>query len=182
MVNPLDYLPGSRKLWLGLLAVALVASLVARQVYIHHRHMSYLNLTLGCTKVKGVAESGFHFQEETDSKPFRWTNGDAKLLVPINPRHPPQRLWISIETFRPKITAIRFQVLVDGTTQFDGTVPPGKWETTLDLASHQFTDPTMIELRSATFVPKGAMDKGKNTDTRVLGVQVKGIMFQRDEK
>jgi hypothetical protein len=40
----------------------------------------------------------------------------------------------------------------------------------------------MIELRSETFVPKGVMDKGKNTDTRMLGVQVKGVMLQRDAK
>ncbi|MHB0955208.1 MAG: hypothetical protein ACYC0X_02405 [Pirellulaceae bacterium] len=182
MINPLDHLPGSRKLWLGLFALAVVVVFGTRHLYLHYRHTSYLNFMLGCQEVQGVAESGFHFQEETDSRPFRWTNGNGKLLIPVNTRHPPQRLWIGIETFRPKATPVRLQVLVDGTAMFNGSVPPGKWETTLDLIAHQFTDLTMIELRSETFIPKGVMDNGKNTDTRVLGVQVKGIMLKDREK
>ncbi len=182
MVNPLDNLPGSKKLWFGLLALTVVIVLGTRQAYLHYRHMSYLNFMLGCQEVKGVAESGFHFQEETESGPFRWTNGNAKLLVPIDTRHPPQRLWISIETLRPKTAPVRLQVWVDGTAMFDGSVPLGKWETTLDLTPQQFTDLTMIELRSATFVAKGVMENGKNTDTRILGVQVKGVMLNRNEK
>ena len=88
----------------------------------------------------------------------------------------------SIETFRPKAGAIRFQVLADGIAVFDGSAPLGKWEKTFDLSSNKFSDKVMIELRSETFVPKGVMDKGKNTDTRMLGVQVKGVMLQRDAK
>ena len=34
----------------------------------------------------------------------------------------------------------------------------------------------------ATFVPKGVMDGGKNTDARVLGVQVRGVMLKRDDE
>lgn len=180
MLHLLDFLPGPRKLWLGLLFLTVVLLLGVRYVYLRYHHTSYLNLILGCTKVEGVTESGFHFQEEFGSQPYRWTNGSGKLLVPINAKRPPQRLWISIETYRPKATPVRCQIRVDGVVKFDGSVPPGKWETTLDLNSHQFADPTLLELRSTTFVPKGVMDKGKNTDTRALGVQVKGIMLQRD--
>lgn len=174
-----NYLPGSRKLWMGLLVLTVVVLLGARYAYVHFRQVSFLNLMLGCTRVEGVAESGFHFQEGANSQPFRWTNGSAKLLVPINSKRPPQRLWISIETYRPKATPVRCQIRVDGSVKFDGPVAPGKWETTLDLNQHQFANPTLLELRSTTFVPKGVMDKGQNTDARTLGVQVKGIMLQR---
>lgn len=182
MINPLSYLPGSPRLWLGLLLLSAVTALGAQQVYLRYRYLSYMNVMLGCTQVDGVAESGFHFQEQTDSVPFRWTNGAAKLLVPINTRHPPQRLWVSIETFRPKRGPVRFQILVDGKLLFDGTVPTGKWETTVDLSSHEFTDRAFIELRSETFFPKGVMDQGLNTDTRQLGVQVKGVMLLGEER
>jgi hypothetical protein len=182
MINPLYYLPGSRKQQLSVLVLAVGVPLVVWQATVYYERRSpYLNVMLGRTAVKGVAESGFHFQEYTDSVPFRWTNGDAKLLVPISPRRPPQRLWISIETFRAKPTTVRFQVLVDDSAVFDGSVPLGSWEETFDLSSHRFSKQAMIEIRSATFVPKGLMDGGKNTDTRVLGVQVKGIMLQRGD-
>jgi hypothetical protein len=127
-------------------------------------------------------ESGFHFQEYNGSEPFRWTSSSARLLVPISVKRPPQRLWVSVETFRAKAGAVPFQVLIDDASLFDGSVPLGKWEKSFDLSSHAFSKQTMIELRCATFVPKGVMDGRKNTDTRVLGVQVKGIMLQRDKK
>jgi hypothetical protein len=180
MMNPLDRLPGERKLWLGLLALAVLIAWGTRQAYLRYRSASYVNVMLGCQPVKGVAESGFHFQEETDSRPFRWTNGGAKLLVPVNTRRPPRRLWVSIEALRPDTTPVKLQVLVDGAAIFDEPVPAGEWEATFDLDSHQFSDATLVELRSSTFVPKGVMDAGKNTDTRVLGVQVKGIMLRRE--
>ncbi len=181
VVNPFNYLPGSRKLWLVLAGLLVLISVGVRQAVVRYRNTSYLNLLLGCTPVHGVAEAGFHFQEQSESGPFRWTNGAARLLVPANPGHPPERLWISIETYRPRAKPIRLQILVDESIVFDGQAPIGKWEKSFNLGSRQFSDKVMIEIRSDTFVPKGVMDRGKNNDTRVLGVQVKGIMLQQDE-
>jgi hypothetical protein len=181
MINPLYYLPGPPKLWLGLFVLVVVVPVVAWLGVSYHQHRSpYLNVMLGCTAVAGVKESGLHFQEYNGSEPFRWTNGNAKLLVPISVKRPPQRLWVSIETLRPKPTKVRCQVLVDDVPVFDGSAPLGKWEKDFDLSSHPFSKQVLIELRSETFIPKRLMDGGKNTDTRVLGVQVKGIMLQRD--
>jgi hypothetical protein len=135
---------------------------------------------LGCEPVDGVAESGFHFQEHNGSEPFRWTNGAAKLLVPIDAA--PSRMWVSVDAFRPKAISVRLHVLVDGATVFDGSVPPGKWERTFYLRSQQFSEELLIELRSNVFVPKGVIHGGKSTDKRVLGVQVKGIMLQDDDE
>jgi hypothetical protein len=183
MVNTIHRLPGPRKLWLGLL-VAAVALPLAWQAIAHYREKSrwaYLNLVLGSTKVEGVLESGFHFQEYNGPDPFRWTNGTAKLIVPVSARRPPQRLRVSIETYRPKVMSIPFQVLVDNIPVFDGKIALGKWEKTFDLASHPFSQQVLVELRSGQFIPKGLMDRGKNTDTRRLGVQVKAIVLERDE-
>lgn len=183
MINPLYYLPGPRKLWLGLFLFVAVVPLTTWQCVSYLQQRSpYLNVMLGSTAVKGVMESGFHFQEYVGAEPFRWTSSSARLLVPISVKRPPQRLWVSVEILRPKAGEVPFQVLIDEASLFDGPLPLGKWEKTFDLSSHPFSKRTMIELRCATFVPKGKMDAGKNTDTRVLGVQVKGIMLQSDEK
>jgi hypothetical protein len=156
-----------------------VIPLAAWQATAYYQARSpYLNVVLGCTRVEGVAESGFHFQEYLGSEPFRWTNGEAKLLVPISVKRPPQQLWLSIEVLRAKAGPIRLQILVDEDVVFDGLASLGKWEKTFDLSAHRFSRRVMIELRSETFEPKGVMDAGKNTDTRVLGVQVKGIMLK----
>jgi hypothetical protein len=181
MVNPLGYDSRFRIIWITLIAIVLLAIPIAYFVYLRYHNMAYLGVMLGCEEVEGVVESGFHYQEQTDSKPFRWTNGAGRLYVPVNKSRPPTKLWVSIETFRPTKEPIRFQVVVDGENLYDGEVPAWKWEETFDLTSLQFSDKTMIELRSETFVPKGVMDEGLNTDTRVLGVQVQGVMLSRDD-
>jgi hypothetical protein len=162
----------------GLLILLVAVPLGVRRAVSHRQHGSYLNVLLGCAKVDGVEESGFHYQEYVGSEPFRWTDGEATLLVPIDT--PPRRLWVSGVTLRPDLTPVSLEILVDGTSLFEGVLPPGKWEKTFDLTSHPLSDQVTIELRSDTFVPEGVMDGGTNTDTRELGVQIRGIMLQHD--
>lgn len=182
MFNLLDYLPGARKRWLGVLVLAIALPLGIWKAAAYYPSKSYVNLMLGAVPVEGVRESGFHYQEYVGDEPFRWTNGFARLLVPVSAKEPPQRLWLSVGVLRPKVTPVRFQVLVDETMVFDGKLSSSRSEMPLDLASHSFSKQAVIELRSETFKPKGVMDGGKNLDPRELGVQVWGIMLQRDEK
>lgn len=175
----MNYLLRSPKLWTTVLLSAAAVGLLVYQLYVHRKNLSYLNTPLGCQQVDGVAESGFHYQEHDNTIPFRWTNGNAKLLVPINTRHPPEQLWVQITALRPTMDPVRFQLLIDGEALHDGVVPPGKWDRTFDLSGHTFNDATLVELRSAVFVPKGVMDQGKNTDPRRLGVQVQGLKLVR---
>ncbi|MGO8745143.1 MAG: carboxypeptidase-like regulatory domain-containing protein [Thermoguttaceae bacterium] len=194
MVNLLDYLRGTRKLWLGLLVLAVGLPLTAWLVVTHYRRSSspapsasskagasYLNLLLGCVPVKGVAESGFSYQEKNGLVPFRWTDGAAKLLVPVDAEHPPQRLWVSIGIYRPEPASVPCHVLVDGISLYEGPVPIGRWAINLDLSSHSFSEQAAIELQSGTFLPKGRMSGGTYTDPRTLGVQVNGVMLERDD-
>ena len=180
MTRPMNYLPRSPKLWATVLLCAAVVGLLVYHLQVHRKNLSYLNIPLGCQQVDGVAESGFHYQEQSNAIPFRWTNGNAKLLVPVNTRHPPERLWVQIGALRPTMDPVRFQLLIDGEALYDGVVPPGSWETTFDLSDRTFNDATLVELRSAVFVPKSVMDHGKNTDPRTLGVQVQGLKLVRE--
>lgn len=183
MFNPLDYLPESRKLRTVLVVILLVAiGVVTWAAVAYFGRKSYVNVRLGCQAVEGVLDSGFHYQEYEGETPFRWTNGHAKLLVPINPRQPPQTLWVQIATYRPTLDPIPFRVLVDGEPVYDDEVPQGRWEETFNLAGHEFSDEVMIELISSTFVPEGVMDEGTNDDPRQLGVQVHGVMLKRDDQ
>jgi hypothetical protein len=140
-----------------------------------------LNRVLGCLPVQGVTESGFQFPEKDRSEPFRWTDGAAKLVVPLAANETPQRLWVNIQTIRPTATRIRLKILVDGSPLFEGPVRTGRWAANLDLSSRRFSGQTTIELQSDTFTPKSVMDGGKNPDTRALGTQLKGIMLQSDD-
>jgi hypothetical protein len=164
----------------GLLILLVAVPLGVRMAVSRLQHRSYLNVLLGCVRVDGVEESGFSFQEYHDSEPFRWTNGAAKLVIPIDT--PPRRVWVRVYTLRHEPTPVALEILIDGTSVFEGEVPLGQWERTFDLGSHPFSEQVMIELLSDTFVPQGVMDEGTNTDTRVLGVEVRGIMLQHDEK
>lgn len=174
--------PGKNRQWTAIASVVIAVGIVAAAVAVLRRPKSYVNVLLGCQAVEGVRDSGFHYQEYDQGVPFRWTNGRGKLLVPIDPRRPPQTLWVSLMTFRPKPDPVPFRILVDGKVVYDGTVPSGKWEKAFDLRSHQFGKEVMVELLSSTFVPKGVMEEGKNTDPRTLGVQVRGVMLKRDKQ
>ena len=188
MPDPPSQLPASREPRMGrlvLMVVGLLILLVAvplgvRMAVSHLQHRSYLNVVLGCKRVDGVEESGFHYQEYHDTEPFRWTDGAARLVIPIDT--PPRQVWVSVYTLRAEPTPVPFEILVDGTSLFEGELPLGEWERTFELGSHQFSERVAIELRSDTFVPEGVMDEGTNTDTRVLGVQIRGIMLQHDDR
>jgi len=69
-----------------------------------------LNQTLGCQPIPGVEETGFLFQEQADGRPFRWTTGQAKLIVPIDRRKPPQSLEVDFEQHKPTGTLMQLFV------------------------------------------------------------------------
>src|SRR5262249_24413927 len=62
----------------------------------------YLNTTLGNQFVPEVQESGFYHEEYNRAgDPFRWTNGNGKLVIPIDRRKPPTGLVVELFLARP---------------------------------------------------------------------------------
>ena len=110
----------------------------------------------------GGRTSGLYGTEWARARPFRWTRGDTRLLVPIDPEALPSALAVDVlMTGGPK----RLSVKVDGCTLFDETIK-GRWSATLALRDCRLVPPELeIALLSDTHVPQ-------TRDTRSLGVGI----------
>jgi hypothetical protein len=57
---------------------------------------------------------------------------------------------------------------------------PWKWQRTFDLAGIDLGEALVLDIVSDTFIPKD--DGGPKEDSRILGVQVKGVTLLRNEQ
>jgi hypothetical protein len=130
-----------------------------------------LDRTFGCVPVPGVEESGFFPQEVFQGKSFRWTDGFATLIIPIDKQDPPRALAIDFELQKPYRTLL--QVFVNETKVFDRPVAPGRLLEIIDLQKIDLGREVTIDIHSDTFVP--AEEIPGSRDARALGVNVKGI-------
>jgi sugar lactone lactonase YvrE len=169
----------SRSVWpwaaLGLLLLALLGGGL---FLLHHpkkKGLSLVNVTVGSESVAGVEESGFHVQQfGPDGQPFRWTDGNARLEIPIDRATPPRALRVQLWPYRPanaEPAAVR--ILVNQHELLRQTLSRDRWEQTFDLTGLPPADTAVVEIRSDTFVPAEIKDGGQ--DTRTLGVQVRGV-------
>jgi hypothetical protein len=168
----------TRRRNLLLLLVALLACIIPYAIYSVRKGLHQpINLehVLGCEPVPEVEESGFFNQEQYQGRPFRWTNGMAKLVVPIDPKAPPNALEIDFMIQKPHGSLL--QVFVNGEKVFDRLARPGRLFETLDLSAVNLGQEVVIEVISDTFVP--ADELRGSTDPRALGVNVKGIRLLR---
>jgi hypothetical protein len=139
---------------------------------------SFVAVPLGCKRVAAVADEGFSYDEFADGKPFRMTTGHGKLWIPIDPGRPPSSLSVQLDNRRPpKQRQIPLKIVVNDKTVFNEKIPtqPGVWEQVFKLSQLDLGDEVCVELISDTYVPRGAMDRGRNDDPRTLGVRVVGI-------
>ena len=118
----------------------------------------------------GGRASGFYGTEWAGVRPFRWTRGDARLVVPLDPETLPTSLAVEVLiTGGPK----QLNISIDGCALFDDTINQ-RWSATFDLGDCRLAPPELeITLRSDTHVPSAR-------DTRALGVAV-GRIELRDE-
>jgi RNA polymerase sigma factor (sigma-70 family) len=131
--------------------------------------VSYLDRPLGAEVVPGVAEEGLWQTEFTkvSGEPFRWTNGHARLLVPLADP-PPRAVRVRLGVPVPRRLR-RLCVRVNGESRFDEPVDmPFEWSRTFDLSAPDLGKVLEIEVISDTFVPE-------QLDERTLGVCVRGI-------
>ena len=130
--------------------------------------LDYRNVALGDRWVWGVRESGFYGRRGNNGR--RWTNGAAKLVVPIDENRPPQVLKVDLASTGPKGTQLT--VLVNSDVLFHESVPRGRWSKTFSLAGRSFNKHLTLELLSDTVVPR---ETTGSTDGRSLGVMVEAI-------
>ena len=125
-----------------------------------------LNLILDATvALLGATAAGFHGLEHTEARAFRWTTGEARINVPIDPEAPPAALAVDVVmTGQPKW----FRIEADGCVLFDDTIS-SRWAESFILDSCRLTPPSLeILLASDTHVPD-------TSDNRTLGVGVAAV-------
>jgi WD40 repeat protein len=137
---------------------------------------SWLNLTVGSEYMPELNESGFYLQEYDRGQLFRWTNGNARLVIPIERSKPPQSMYVRLLIQRqPRVPQAQVEIAVNGRALFRDHVPVGRWEQSFDLGGMDLGEELVLQLDSDTFVPVAG-------DPRSLGVQVRGIKLVRDEE
>lgn len=118
----------------------------------------------------GGRASGFYGTEWSGARLFRWTDGEARLVVPFDRQAPPSSLAIDVAlTGGPKQLSIR----VEDCALFDETINR-RWSGTFDLGDCSLAPPAVeITLLSDTHVPS-------TRDTRTLGVAVSRIELRTE--
>lgn len=141
---------------------------------------SFLGINLGAETVPDVAESGFYNQEVEGDKPFRWTDGKARLTVPLRTDEVPRSLLVNLFAPRPAgVPTVLVKVLLNQRVLFDGEISPGRWNQTFDLENTDAGAEAVIDIVSDTLVPASVpqADGSASGDGRNLGVQVHGIQL-----
>jgi serine/threonine protein kinase len=138
---------------------------------------SFLDIDLGNHAVSGVEDSGFHHDERNpEGIPFRWTDGHARLVIPLDRSDPPEALLVRLVWLRNS----RLQIKVNGRELVNDRNGAQEtiWEKTLDLRGMELGDRLVLELLSDTLVPS-IESQGQNTDARTLGVRVRLVKLLR---
>jgi hypothetical protein len=140
-------------------------------VFLHRELPDYLNMPLGVEPVAGIEEAGFYDPEEITGQRLRWTNGSARLSVPIR-KTTPKTVLVELEI--PTLAANRLAIIVNGRILIDGAVQPGNdWANTFSLPDVEPGEKLNVEVLSGSFVP--AKVNRHSGDQRTLGVKVRGI-------
>jgi serine/threonine protein kinase/WD40 repeat protein len=132
----------------------------------------WLNVVLGREPVSGIDEAGFSIQEyDKYENPFRWTDGNARLVIPVDKQTPPRSLDVHVHNYRPQAQKSDLHILVNDRTLFHEQISQGRWQQTFDLKGIDLGEKVTVQVRSDTFSPR----KHLSDDDRILGVQVRGI-------
>jgi hypothetical protein len=136
----------------------------------------YLDTPLGNEAVWGVSEKGFHELARDYGRTVRWTDGAARLRVPLDPKRLPTALTVRLGA---GAAGTSLRVLVNGQELFQGTLPGGPFVKSFDLSTVplQQKKAAIIELLSSTFVPPPVHEDKEPP----RGVQVSEIRLVREE-
>jgi hypothetical protein len=140
------------------------------------RPSSFLNVSLGGYIVPRIEESGFHPTERGMDGRFRWTKGQAKLVIPLHKNERPQAILVQLGL--PRTRSVRITVndreLLDEKANEQGPPVSWAWEKMLDVSGIDLGDKVTVEI-SSNIQPLLVDPRGEKTDARELGVAVRGI-------
>jgi len=106
--------------------------------------------------------------------PVRWTNGAAKLVVPLNEERMPKAMGVEIVLPEEmKVKQKKLKILVNGYKLFDGQISDEGYCQFFPLSHVPLGKQLTIELLSDQHILKNIL-KDSN-DERTLGVMVKDI-------
>ena len=129
----------------------------------------------------GLVEHGLYGVEEWPQGAVRWTDGDARVILPIHRARPPRRLRLIVAGNSPD--GGRLRVRVNGVRVLDVRLEPLKqgetWSDVLDLSAVDPGSRLTVEIESDTFVPSQRYKRSR--DERRLGVAVLGFELLKDE-
>jgi serine/threonine protein kinase len=161
----------------SVLVLAIVASVCSWLFWPWRDKYWYLNTSLGNQFIPEVQESGFHQEEFNKAgEPYRWTNGNARLVIPIDRRKPPTGLVVQLFLVRPaQVNTVWVQIVANNHELTKQQVsleksegmswsPPG----VLDLTGIDVGDELVLDIISDTFIPQ-------ETTPRTLGVVVRRV-------
>ena len=128
------------------------------------------NLSARSATAWGIVQEGLYKEEGEGDGSFRWTNGRARLVVPIDAARPPSAIEIAILMVPPNGASLR--VVANGCTVLESRVPNGPWSATAKLDRCSISGTTLtIDVLSNGFTP-GPRDR------RTLGVAVHALRLR----
>ena len=166
IVDPGLLQPGANTLAVFAVRERADGTVALAEAYVGDGEPRALNLILDTTvALLGATAAGFHGLEHTEDRAFRWTTGEARINVPIDPEAPPAALAVDVVmTGQPKWLRIE----ADGCVRFDDTIS-SRWAESFVLDSCRLTPPSLeILLASDTHIPD-------TSDHRTLGVGVAAV-------
>ena len=132
---------------------------------------SPFHVALGLQPIPGVKESGYYDPERNGDGPFRWTNGKARLEIPLDNQEFPRAILVRLLREPNRFLRITINDHEFVNEKAPGAPAPWDWERTLDLSGLERGEKLVLEIASNTTTPK--------KDSRPLGVQVRGIRLFR---
>lgn len=159
---------------LVLLALAIAAPIVIRsRGRTEDMVASWLDQPLGTQPLAEIVEEGFYGREVSEASgiAFRWTNGAAKLVIPL---HGPPPTGLHIRLILPGLPAYRLSIQVNGKALFEDQLAlNGLWSETFDLSTMTLGKELTVEIQSGSHIPANIRKGSK--DERILGVRLVAI-------
>jgi len=168
-----------RKWWIFSSIVLFLALVLAGVRLLRHSPKPHemANVNLVNNLASEVSEAGIYEQEyDPDGRAFRWTDGHAKLVIPIDDKRPPHSVFVKLLVLRPPLVKqVPLEIVVNSQPLFKDRIATGEWERTFELRGNNLRSAVTVEIISDNFHPEGVMDDGANDDTRTLGIQVRDV-------